>query len=281
MGTKEPRQKLRRAPAALYRLFCLRKARRRPEKKDDWELREESRRRRIAFENLAKGMLRYLDYYNELKVGNTELKERLEVLAHIGISIQQVAQQAMNEDGQNIFEVFWQEEGKLFVASWDRWEAQRKGLVDLERRCQDTSREIQMLNKRQEIFQSAIEGKLRVQDRASERLHDQIIEDMRELESTKTEKALQIAEKEHDLCIYQNEKEEAKRTWAPPRNLTKWPDTGKRQESLKLASGGWNQKEKRKCRKSFSCRTRWKALLWTWMAKADTSMWKQSSREEE
>ena len=43
-----------------------------------------------------------------------------------------------------------------------------KGLVDLERRCQDTSREIQMLNKRQDIFQNVIEGKLRVQDRASE-----------------------------------------------------------------------------------------------------------------
>ena len=76
-------------------------------------------------------------------------------------------------------EVFWREEGKLFVACWARWEAQRKGLVDLERRCQDISREILMLNKRQEIFQSAIEGKLRVQDRASERLQDQIIEEYR------------------------------------------------------------------------------------------------------
>ena len=63
------------------------------------------------------------------------------------------------------------------MAGWARWEAQRKGLVDLERRCQDISREIQMLNKRQEIFQSAVEGKLRVQDRASERSQDQIIEE--------------------------------------------------------------------------------------------------------
>ena len=44
-----------------------------------WELREERRRRRIAFENLAKGTLRYLDYCNEVKVGITELQERLEV----------------------------------------------------------------------------------------------------------------------------------------------------------------------------------------------------------
>ena len=33
LGIKEPRQKLRRAPTALYRLLCLSKARRRPEKK--------------------------------------------------------------------------------------------------------------------------------------------------------------------------------------------------------------------------------------------------------
>ena len=98
-------------------------------------------------------MLRYLDNCNEVTVSITELQERAEVPAQIGISIQQVAQQAMNEDGQKI-EVFWQEEGELFVASWARWAAQRKGLVDLKRRCQYISREIQMLNKRQEIVRS-------------------------------------------------------------------------------------------------------------------------------
>ena len=55
-------------------------------------------------------MLRYLDNCNEVKVGITELQERVEVPGQIGISIQQVARQAMNEDGQKIFEVFWQEE---------------------------------------------------------------------------------------------------------------------------------------------------------------------------
>ena len=155
-------------------LLCFSKARRRPrEEEDHWELRDERRRRRIAFENLAKSMLRYFDNCNEVKVGITVLQERVEVPEQIGISIQQVARQAMNEDGQTF--IF----SKL--ASWSRWEAQRKGLVDLERRCQDISREIQMLNKRQEIFQSAIEGT------ASERLQDQSMEEVKELESTKTE----------------------------------------------------------------------------------------------
>ena len=74
----------------------------------------------------------------------------------------------------------------LCMASWARCEAQWKGIVELERRCQDISREIQMLSKRQEIlFKRAIEGKLRVQNRASERL--QITEEIKEMEHTKTE----------------------------------------------------------------------------------------------
>ena len=97
-----------------------------------------------------------------------------------GISTQQVAQQAMNENGQKIFQIFWHGEEEVCIASWAKWEAQRKGLVDLERRCQDMSREIQMLNKRQELLQNAIDGSLRVQDRASERLQDQIIEEEKE-----------------------------------------------------------------------------------------------------
>ena len=111
-----------------------------------------------------------------------ELQERVEVPLQFGITIQQVAQQAMNENGQKIFEIFWQGEEEVCIASLARCDAQWKGLVELERRCQDTSREIQMLNKRQEIFQNAIEGKLRVQDRVSERLQDQIVEEIKALE---------------------------------------------------------------------------------------------------
>ena len=71
--------------------------------------------------------------------------------------------------------------------------------------------EIQMPNKRQEIFQDTIESKLSVQDRASERMQNRIIEEIKDLVHRKTEEALQIAEKEHDLWMYQNEKEEAQR----------------------------------------------------------------------
>ena len=162
----------------------------REDEEDHWVVMEDRRRRRTAFENLAKGMPRYLDKSNDVEVGITELQERVEVPLQVGISIQQVAQQAMNEHGQEMFEMFWQEEEELCIASWARWDAQRKGLVDLERSCHDTSRETQMLNKRQETFQNAIEGKFRVQDRAGERLQDQIIEEIKELVSTKDTRSL-------------------------------------------------------------------------------------------
>ena len=143
-------------------------------------------------------------------MGITELQERVEVPVQIGISIQQVAQQARSGNGQKIFEVFLQEE-EVYVASWASCDAQWRGLVDLERRCQGVSREIQMLSKRQEIIQNAIDGRLRVQSRASERLQDQIIEEINEREHTKTEEAMQLVRKGHDLWMYQNGKEEAKK----------------------------------------------------------------------
>ena len=58
-------------------------------------------------------MLRYLENSEELKVCITELQEHLEVLVQIGTTLQQVAQQARNEIGQKVFEIFWQEEEEL------------------------------------------------------------------------------------------------------------------------------------------------------------------------
>ena len=135
-----------------------------------------------------------------------------------------------------------------------------------------------------------------MQSRASERLQDQIKEEIKEMKHTKTEEASQLVRKEHDLWMYQNEKEEARRlqgarkpekdvemAWVPPRNRSKWPDWEEARKKRKKASGGWSLKGKRKCRKSLSCRMRWKALSWTWRAKSrreQVSRKKQSSLEE-
>ena len=51
-----------------------------------------------------------------------------------------------------------------------------------------------MLSKRQERTKNAFEGKLRVQSRASERLQDQIIAEIKELEDTKDRRSLAVSE---------------------------------------------------------------------------------------
>ena len=49
-----------------------------------------------------------------------------------------------------------------------------------------------MLNKRQEIFQNAIEGKLRVQDRASEIMQDQVIKERKRTGTHKDRRSLAV-----------------------------------------------------------------------------------------
>ena len=94
LSFKEPGQKLRlQAPLPQQSSSSA------GEEEGHWVVMEDRRRRRIAFENLAKEMLRCLGNSDDVKV----------VLVQICISVQQVAQQEMNENGQKIFEVFWQE----------------------------------------------------------------------------------------------------------------------------------------------------------------------------
>ena len=71
-----------------------------------WVAMEDRRRRRNAFEKTAKRMLKYTEDRGDVKVGVTGVQEQLEISEEVGISIRQVAQQAMNENDQKIFEIF-------------------------------------------------------------------------------------------------------------------------------------------------------------------------------
>ena len=66
-------------------------------------------------------------------------------------------------------------------------------------RHEDTRQEIQVLSERQEIFESTMEDKLKLQSRANERYHDQIFEEIQELDQKKSEEALRMVEQKHDL----------------------------------------------------------------------------------
>ena len=65
----------------------------------------------------------------DLQVGVTELQEQLGLSDVAGISFKQIAQQAMNENGQHIFEIFRQGEEDVRIASRARWNAHLKRFV--------------------------------------------------------------------------------------------------------------------------------------------------------
>ena len=93
----------------------------------------------------------------------------------------------MNKNGQKIFDFFfWQGEEEVCI------DAQLKGLVELERRCRNTMQEVQILSERQEILKSTMEDKLRLQSGATERCHDQIFEEIKELEERNQKKLHKI-----------------------------------------------------------------------------------------
>ena len=52
-----------------------------------WVLMQDRRRRSVAFESLAKEMLRHLENSQDVKVGITELQEQLEVPVQVGTII--------------------------------------------------------------------------------------------------------------------------------------------------------------------------------------------------
>ena len=80
-----------------------------------------------------------------------------------------------------------------------------------------------------------------MQDRATQRMQDQIVEEIKQLIHRKTEEALQLAGKEHDLWMYQNEKNMQKDCRAPGNRgrMRKW--LGHHQEISRHGQAGKRQ----------------------------------------
>ena len=122
-----------------------------------------------AHEDVAKRMLKYVEDSEDLKVSLRESKEQLESPEEAGISIMQIAKQARNERGQKLFHIFRQEENVVYIASVARWDTHLKGLVELERRCQERMQEVELLSRRQEVLAGLTEDKIRMQSKATEK----------------------------------------------------------------------------------------------------------------
>ena len=74
-------------------------------------------------------------------MGITELQERLEMSEKYVFPFSKWPSKRRTKTGKKI-EIFRQEED-LCIASLAKWDARLKGLVELERRCQNTRQEIQ------------------------------------------------------------------------------------------------------------------------------------------
>ena len=71
-------------------------------------------------------------------------------------------------------------------------------------------KEVKLLSERQEVLKGIVEDKIRLQSRATEKYHEQIVEEMKELEEKKSKEDLLHVQKKSHLR-YQNERNEAKR----------------------------------------------------------------------
>ena len=118
-----------------------------------------------------------------------------------------MAQQAMNENGQKIFEIFRQGEEKVCVASLARWNAQLKGPAEMEKKCQNMMQELKLLSEGKKYCRAWWNTKTRC--RAEQRINmtSRFFEEMKELEGKKSKEV----QKKHILMRYQNVRDEARR----------------------------------------------------------------------
>ena len=77
------------------------------DEESQWVAVEDRRRRRVAFEETARSLLRCAADSEDLKVSAAELQEELGMSEEADISIKQVAQHVRNENGHLFFQNLW------------------------------------------------------------------------------------------------------------------------------------------------------------------------------
>ena len=75
--------------------------------------------------------------------------------------------------------IFRQQENEVYIASWARWDAHLKGLVELERRCQELMQEVELISESQEVLAGFMEDKIRIHRKATEKHCETIFEELK------------------------------------------------------------------------------------------------------
>ena len=84
----------------------------------------------------------------------------------------------------------------MYIASLARWNAQLKGSVELEIRCEDPMQDLQLLNERQEVLVGMVVSKRDMQKEAPKKYQEKIFDEFKELEE---QRALELVQKKHML----------------------------------------------------------------------------------
>ena len=119
-------------------------------------------------------------------------------------------QNQRNERGRKLFEIFRQGEHEVYIASVARWDTQVKGLVELERRCQDLMQEVRLPSERQEAFTGMVVSKRNMQKEAPKKFQEKVFEEFKELEEQRTKEAQELVQKKHLLTKWEGERERAR-----------------------------------------------------------------------
>ena len=89
-------------------------------------------------------------------------------------------------------------------------DTQLKGLVELDRRCQEMMQEVKLLIERQEVLAGLVEDKIRLQSKATEKYCETIFGELRDLEEKKSKEAFVTRTEKHMLIRCQSEREKAR-----------------------------------------------------------------------
>ena len=68
----------------------------------------------------------------------------------------------------------------MYIACLARWDTQLKGLVEVERRCQDLMQEVELLNDRQEVLAGMVMSKRDMQKEPPKKCQDRVFEEFME-----------------------------------------------------------------------------------------------------
>ena len=95
-------------------------------------------------------------------------------------------------------------------ASLARWDTQLKGLVELERRCQNLMHEVKLQSQRQEVLVGMVVNKTDMQKEASKKYQEKMFEEFKEVEEQRAKEALELMQKKHMLTKWEAERERAR-----------------------------------------------------------------------